>query len=227
MTIFKPIENQGVTTAVIQRIRSALLRGELKPGDKLPSELDLAKSLGVARPSVREALKILESLGVLEIRRGSGTFVSDGSSPKVIDPLLFSLLLDRGSAYHILELRRMFETAYTQLAAENRDESDLQKMDEAIRQLEEAASRGEQTGALDLAFHRIVLEATKNPLVIKIGLTILELLSHSIDDAILVNPQKGISDHKKIREAIAKRDLQEVREVVQDSFSHWQHYIEG
>lgn len=227
MTIFKPIENQGVTTAVIQRIRSALLRGELKPGDKLPSELDLAKSLGVARPSVREALKILESLGVLEIRRGSGTLVSDGSSPKVIDPLLFSLLLDRGSAYHILELRRMFETAYTQLAAENRDESDLQKMDEAIRQLEEAASRGEQTGALDLAFHRIVLEATKNPLVIKIGLTILELLSHSIDDAIRVNPQKGISDHKKIREAIAKRDLQEVREVVQDSFSHWQQYIEG
>ena len=98
----------------------------------------------------------------------------------------------------------MFETAYTQLAAENRDEDDLRKMDEAIRQLEEAASRGEQTGELDLAFHRIVLEATKNPLVIRIGQTILELLSYSIDRAIRVNPQKGISDHKKIRDAICQ-----------------------
>ncbi|NLY52650.1 MAG: FadR family transcriptional regulator [Firmicutes bacterium] len=226
MAMFKPIENQSVTRTVIQRIRSALLSGELKPGDKLPSELELAKQLGVARPSVREALKVLEYLGVLEIRRGSGTFVSDGSSPRIIDPLLFSLILDRGSAYHILELRRMFETAYTQLAAENRDEDDLRKMDEAIRQLEEAASRGEQTGELDLAFHRIVLEATKNPLVIRIGQTILELLSYSIDRAIRVNPQKGISDHKKIRDAIANRDLQKVREVVQDSFSHWRQFIE-
>lgn len=225
LSIFQKIDNQAVAQTVISQIEQALVKGELKPGDQLPSETEMAQQLGIARATVREAFKALESLGVLEIRRGQGTFISDGSSSRVIDPLLFSLILDRSSAQHLLELRRMFEIAYTELAIEHASDEDITKMDAAIEILEEASKAGKQSGDMDLQFHRVVLESTKNPLVIKIGQTILDLLSTSIDRAIRDNPQKGIDDHKLIRAAIAERDVEKARSVIQGSFSHWQHYI--
>jgi len=225
--MFQKIDNQAISQTVIKQIETALIEGDLKPGDRLPSEVDMAQQLGVARASVREAFKALESLGVLEVRRGQGTFISSGLSSRVIDPLLFSLILDRGSADDMVELRQMFEIAYTELAIEHATEEDIEKMDDAIRLLEEASKNGVPSAEMDLAFHRAVLESTKNPLVIKIGETILNLLSASIDRSIRLNPHKGISDHKIIRQAIAERDPAKARKAIQDSFSHWRHYIEA
>ena len=90
-TYMESLRTESVVQSVINRLTDAIKNGELKPGDKMPSEIELAESLGVARSSVREAIKILSYLGVLESKRAEGTFVCEGFSESMIDPMVYGI----------------------------------------------------------------------------------------------------------------------------------------
>ena len=94
----KRLNSESVVQRVINCLTDAMLTKQLKPGDKIPTEMELSESLGVGRNSIREAIKILVYLGVLEIRRAEGTFVCEGFSESMIDPMVYGIILDKTDA---------------------------------------------------------------------------------------------------------------------------------
>ena len=115
----KKVKNPSVVQQVIDSLTDAMIRKELRPGDKIPTENELSESLGVARNSVREAIKILVFLGVLEIRRPEGTFVCDGFSESMINPMIYGIILNQGDSWDsLMELREMTEAGVIRLAIE-------------------------------------------------------------------------------------------------------------
>ena len=123
-----PINNSGLTDQVIDRITTALIHKELKPGDKLPPENELVMSLKVGRSSVREAIKVLQAMGIVQVKRGDGTYVASKASGAAVNPMLYQLLLGRGTMEDLVELRVMFEPAFVLLAARKATEEDFKKI---------------------------------------------------------------------------------------------------
>lgn len=218
-------KSQKVAYAIVQRIRAAMERGELRRGDRLPSEQKLASELGASRIAVREALKILEALGAVEIRQGSGTYIPRELRPPVIDPLQFLLFLGDAEPEHVKELRFMVELGFSRIAQKKITEAELQGLEENLRELEEAYRKGEVTLELDLKFHHLILEATRNPLIIQLGKAILNLFHESIEAGIREHPEAPVQHHRLIFEAIKSRDPEKLEEALLESYRYWQEHL--
>ena len=114
-SLLKPMRNKSIVDRIIGRISDTIMSGELKPGDKIPTELELSESLGVGRNSVREAVKSLVAMGVLNIRRSEGTFVAEGFSMRMLEPMAYGLVLEGGNSSAVLELRYVVDTGIVQM----------------------------------------------------------------------------------------------------------------
>ena len=138
-TYLKPIKSKSVVQQVIDRVTEAIIDRRIHPGDKIPTEQELAESFGVSRNSVREAIKILVSYGVLEIRRPEGTFVCQGFSEAMIDPLLYGIILsDTESMESLKELREWIDIGIIYKAAQKADEDDLRRLKQALDDVQKA-----------------------------------------------------------------------------------------
>lgn len=219
-----PINKGALVDQVIERITNALIHKELKPGDQLPTETELTTSLGVGRSSVREAIKVLQAMGVVEVRRGEGTFVATKASGSALNPMLYQLLIEPGTMQDIMELRLMFEPAYSVMAARNATPEDLERISRVQHDFENLANQGVQTGEDDMKFHHAILQATHNPYVIRIGEIILKIFIESVSKSVRQVPQKAVEDHRRICEAIKNKNEVEVREAVIHSFRGWIDY---
>ena len=125
------IGRQSISFLIKDLITSWLLSGELKPGDKLPTEIDLAQKLGVGRNSVvREALKMLSSIGALEVRKGSGTFIAKRMKPSILNPLILSLVFEQGTSKEFIELRLLLEIGSAELALSKITAGDLERLEQ-------------------------------------------------------------------------------------------------
>ena len=138
-SFLRPIKNTSVVQQVINRLTNAMISKQLRPGDKIPTELELSESLGIGRNSVREAIKVLVSFGVLEIRRPEGTFVTKGLSDKMLDPLLYGIILEDSESQNSLkELREWIDIGIIKLANKNADEEDMKQMEAACNMMKNA-----------------------------------------------------------------------------------------
>lgn len=174
--MFKPIKTKRVYEQIVDQINNLMRQGDLKPGDKLMSEKELADKLKVSRTSVREALSALDFLGVLESRQGEGTFISDVSQQSLIEPLALFMMLDREASIELLEVRKIMEAQAAELAATRSDGDDIIKIEKAIRLMEtdlEEKILGEENDAL---FHYSIAEATKNKTLVKLMNMISDLV---------------------------------------------------
>jgi GntR family transcriptional regulator, transcriptional repressor for pyruvate dehydrogenase complex len=217
----RPLEKGSVVRLVLERIKEAMLSRELRRGDYLPSETELTRSLGVGKTSVREAIKMLEAMGIVEVRQGHGTVIREQASDESLGPLVFQLILEQATSENLLELRRLFEPAYTQLAMEKADAEDVQRLRAQVAEFEQRIGAGTQTADDDLAFHRIVLECTRNPFVIQIGTTIHQLFKSSISRSMRTIADVALRDHKAILAAFEARDSGALRVAVFSSFEGW------
>jgi GntR family transcriptional repressor for pyruvate dehydrogenase complex len=221
-----PVKQGSVVTHVIDRIKEALMNRELKPGDFLPSETELAKNLGVGKTSIREAVKMLQALGIVEVRRGQGTIVRPLSGENFINSMIFFLSLEDGHTQDIIDLRRMFEPAYTLMAMYNATEEDCENVKETHRHLEKAINEGTQTVTDDLAFHRAILQCTHNPFVIWIGEAILQLFKKAMSRAMQMQPQSTLEYHSAILKAFCEQDKPKLLEALYKSFEQWKTPVE-
>ena len=155
------------------RVYELIKRGGLKPGDRLPPERELAKELGISRPSLRSGLSSLISMGVLKSRQGAGTFISDG--PPVLDsePLRLLAALHGFSFEHMFETRSVLEVGAAGLAAERASGEQLATMSEEIAEMFAAIEDPQQFLVHDIAFHRAVAAASGNPTLA----TLVEMVS--------------------------------------------------
>ena len=223
--VFQSIQQPTVVDQIIDIIKDALIRGELSSGQKLPSEPELARQLGVGRSAVREALKVLQAIGVVESRRGSGTYIVDEPSERLLNPLSFAIMLGTDVSSELIELRVMIEIGYCELAASQATEDDWQAIENASKAMEDGASDGighEHLAHLDLDFHYAILEATHNPLVQKIGRTVEELFFSSIRDTFREpeNVKQAIQAHQDIMEALRSQDLTSIRAAIVNSLNN-------
>ncbi|MGN1383178.1 MAG: FadR/GntR family transcriptional regulator [Eubacterium sp.] len=178
----KKVKSESVVQQIIDSLTDAIARRDLRPGDKIPKEMELAEQLGVGRNSVREAVKILVYLGVLEIRRAEGTFVCEGFSEEMIDPMVYGLILDKSEDYHdLMEVREMVEVGIMRLAIRHSDEKELSQLWDRLQNLREKAEKGSVDDAFeaDNAFHDEITQMCHNPIAMKID-SVARQLTHQM-----------------------------------------------
>jgi DNA-binding FadR family transcriptional regulator len=221
------LKKESVLQSVINRLTDAIKSGELKPGDKMPSEVELAEALGVARSSVREAIKILSYLGVLESRRSEGTFVCSGFSESMIDPMVYGIYLNQDSVENLMELREMTETGMMRIAIAHHSESELRELEQILRKMEEAPKdRKDPVKAFfreDDRFHDKIAEMGKNPMADKINRIVrsltYDLRYKTVSEMIASGrTEELIEAHRRLLEAIGEGNLHNVSDKVRGSY---------
>ena len=231
--IFEPKEQESSVNYVINNIKDSLLSQQIMPGEKLPSEMELAKLLSVSRGSIREAMKILAAFGIIEIRRGDGTYVTKDFEGKVIfDPLLFSFILSQPAFEDLKELRLMLEKYIVRLAIKNETEQDLEILKtcnlelKSLKQNQRDMNDEEVNELLecDLKFHYMLAEMAKNKLIERIYLFVLEYfkpyIKKSMQSHIYFNFQSS-APHEQILSAMEKRDVALAEIAIEDSVEVW------
>ena len=179
-SFLRPIDNTSVVQQVIDRLTYAMIYKELRPGDKLPTEMELAASFGVGRNSIREAIKILVSFGVLDIRRPEGTFVANGFSDKMINPLLYGIILDQSDSIDSLkELREWVDFGILELAMVKSKPEDVFNLEEQLNKLLTEIDGGdvEKIFMADDEFHEAISTAAHNSLLGQIAKLVRTLTS--------------------------------------------------
>ena len=158
--------SDGVTAEiVVQHVRGLIERGELRPGDRLPAERELAVQLGVSRPSVRAGLRSLSAIGVLQTRHGAGTFITDGPPTLGSEPLSFLAALHGFTRDEMFEARRALEVGVAALAAERANDEQIATIAEEVTGMFASLDDPQAFLIHDIRFHRSVAEASANPIL--------------------------------------------------------------
>jgi len=225
--LFKAPKRKSSVNIVIETIEQLLLSRSIKPGDRLPNEMELTKSLSTSRGSIREAMKILASYGIVEIKRGDGTYVSKSLTKRLFDQLLFQLILSDHDKQRLIELRELIEIGIVRIVILNATEEDLRAIQDSYDRMEQQVRDHVHDAKLltgcDLDFHLAIAHATKNDLIEKIYGFTLELFAPSIEDT-KRDEQSGPTSlqlHKKILEGLVARDQKKTEQAVKESIDSW------
>ncbi|MCM0018370.1 MAG: FadR family transcriptional regulator [Tagaea sp.] len=211
--LFDPAAKRQPTRVqmVLEHVKDQIIAGQLKPGSQLPTENEIAEHLGISRTPVREAIKIFEAMGVLEVRIGSGTFVNRDIEPSLAQLLLFQLYLRKTTPQKMMEVRQMIARGCSEMAAQRRTNDDLAAMRSAIEKMEILAASPspsyDEALEVDLEFHRAINRATHNELVETIGNFILDTVAPWIKLSLQrLSPAAAVNVHKLEYEMIAAGD---------------------
>jgi GntR family transcriptional repressor for pyruvate dehydrogenase complex len=163
---FEPLARRTYAADAIRTIKDMILDGRLAPGQRLPAERALSEALGVSRPTVREAIRSLQAMNILESRHGAGTFVSSLSTEELLRPLQFAMSLAEGGLEHLFEVRLLLEPGAAALAAERATAEQVAGLRDCARRAEETpVEEAEAMLRLDTEFHERIVEASGNPLL--------------------------------------------------------------
>ncbi|MCG6931140.1 MAG: FadR family transcriptional regulator [Desulfofustis sp.] len=211
MTIapIKNIKSEKIQDQVYEQLRTLLLDGHWKAGEKIPSEAELCRMSGVSRVSVRTALKSLIAQGFLVSKQGEGTFVVDVSVAMNMDLLVPIIGLDKKNILEVLEYRKILEVGIVPQIFANLTDSDLDYLEQNVQALEKLSDDQIETNAeIDLAFHRKLCVISGNSLIIKVNQILGNLFRKSMEDVVLaLGNRRGRDYHRKIMEAMKRRDL--------------------
>jgi GntR family transcriptional repressor for pyruvate dehydrogenase complex len=204
------------TEHVITHIRDRIARRELRPGDRLPPERDLAVQLGVSRPTVRAGLRALAAMGVIESRHGSGTYIPDGPPRLGSEPLSFLAALHGFSRAQMFEARLVLEVAVAGLAAERVTPEWLMTISDETTEMFAALDMPDAFLEHDIRFHQAVAAASDNPilgsLVEMVSKMFYEFRRKTIGTA--TDTRQAAEEHRIIYQAIRSRDAGRAREAM-------------
>ncbi|MGA2908748.1 MAG: FCD domain-containing protein [Terracidiphilus sp.] len=196
-----------LTHLLILRFQQLLSAGLLVPGAKLPPERELAAHFGVARSSLRPALKVLEIMGVITQKVGDGSYLNKDASSVLAVPMEFLVLLDDTSPQELSEMRLMIEPAVAAKAAERANVQDIALLKQSIVDLESSGCDHVRLVASDLLFHRAIFQASRNRLAERLFHTIHRAMLNMINvTSQLVQIEHTLQFHRSIMVAIEKRD---------------------
>ncbi|MBC3766775.1 FadR family transcriptional regulator [Neptunicella marina] len=206
------IKSDRLYMKVAEQLRSLVDKGQIKPGERFPSERELADKLGVSRPTIREAMIALELSGVIEIRTGSGIYVTQQKQPVERE------LSDKGiGLFEIMEIRYIIEAEACALAASRITDEQLTRLREAVRAMEEEEKQPNASEKADCAFHMIIAEAAQNSAILEVVKWLWELRNQSeLSTRFLARiRQEGvhpsIAEHRKILQALEQRNPEKAR----------------
>ncbi|TAK53203.1 MAG: FadR family transcriptional regulator [Gammaproteobacteria bacterium] len=203
-----PIKRQPVAEQVAQRLLGLIQIGNLKPGQQLPPERELAGMLEVSRPSLREALRALSLLGVLQIRQGGGVFVSSLDPELLLAPLHFFISLDSENLERLFDARIVIESAIARLAATRITPEAIATLKQCVNFEVHEIGNVDQFIESDVLFHQTIFAASDNPFLVRIAtsLHILGRASREITGHIPGVLPQSLKDHRRIIAAMSARD---------------------
>jgi GntR family transcriptional repressor for pyruvate dehydrogenase complex len=207
------VDRSRVYSSIVDQVIEAIRSGTYPPGSRLPAERQLATTLGVSRGSVREAVRILEHTGVLEVRTGSGTYVAEGGFLTAATVRARATLLGEHSPLDVIVARAALEPVTARLAAGQRRDSDLVALELALDELALAIERGENDQRQDFAFHLAIAIASYNPVVVELFGRLTEIMRHGmwreLADKLRTNQEyvkTVFSQHQEITSLIRDRN---------------------
>ena len=218
--MYSTIRSARLYEQITEQIQSRIMAGELRPGDKLPPERELAEQFGVSRTAVREAVKALHEKGLIEVQPGKGTFISNitASTSEVMRDSL-DLIVNVGLVNGLVDLvqvRALLEPGIAALAAEMATAEDIQAMQQAVDTMDTALDDADVYVEADLEFHRALAKASQNSLITILLDSIVDLLREQRKRIFLVEggPERGQNHHKRILEAVATHNPVAAREAM-------------
>jgi len=211
-----PIKSTRIYQEIVRQVKGMIAEGRLKSGDQLPPERDLAEKFVVSRTSVREALRALESLGLVEIRPGEGTFVREVSVDSLVEPLALVMLSQREAIGELFEARRMIEPALAALAARRATPEDVGEMERILESQAKAIAAGGTGVEQDAEFHAAIGAAAHNRAITRIAHAVMDLLRQSREEALNTpgRPDRSHNDHRRLLAAIRARDEAAARQAM-------------
>lgn len=197
----------GLAQMVREEIERLIVAGKLAPGSRLPTEKELAQQLGVGRSSIREALRALAEMGIVEVVQGKGTFVRNEPQQAIKAQLQFLINFNAKAYEDLTELRRVLEVGLVRLAAERAEESDLEALRSYLAQMNEAPDN-ERLVEAGSKFHTAVVEAAKNTFASALYGAVTQVINEVYRHLERSQAQKerSVNDHLGIYEALVQRD---------------------
>lgn len=187
--MFTPIKNTKVYEQVVDQIKQMIIDGTLKKGDKLPTERELSEALQVSRASVREAIKALEVIGLLESKQGAGNYIKENFEQILFEPLSMMFMLEGSTPMEIVEIREALELQTVVSAARNIKADELKYIKDLINKLKECEDE-ETSIVYDKEFHYAIAKASRNVLI----MNVLNVISDLIDEIIKDSRKKILSE---------------------------------
>lgn len=225
---FKPVNTISVVDEVVKRITDAILRKDLKPGQKIPTENEFCDKLGVGRNSLREAIKMLSALGILEIRRGDGTYIAEKISPSAFDSLVYSVILQQSTPDEILELRKSLDIDVLELVINKATNEDILLLEDIHREFLSHLEKEdyEKIAIWDLQFHYALIDIARNPLLGRIVKGVYALFWPSLENTLRRRKEYigAYQKHGEIMEIITSRDKARIPSVIEKSLEVWKEY---
>src|SRR6266516_5199086 len=215
--MYKPIHSSKVYEQIAEQIQRSILSGELRSGDRLPTERVLAEQFQASRTAVREAMKTLAQKGLVEMRPGRGTIVIDGTLQAMRHSLgLMMRVGQAGSSANLVEVREIIEPEIAALAAVRATDEHIAAMREAVRVMDANLKEANAYIAADNDFHRALAKGTQNELILTLVDSIVDLLSEQRKQIFSVDggPERGQIHHKRILDTIIRRDAEAAREAM-------------
>jgi DNA-binding FadR family transcriptional regulator len=211
---------------VAANIRQMIVDEKLEPGDKLPNELVMTEQLNVSRSTLREAIKILRSHNVLEVRRGRGTYV--GANPGVSeDPLGITFMEEKDLIAYFFEVRLVVEPQIAELATQRSTQEEIDEIKEAYNEVKRAIDEGRDHTEADIHFHNIIAASTHNPIIQRIVPIINDGIKggyHETKD-LVESKEEVILQHRRIMKAITERDAKEAGQAMRDHITYGLEHI--
>jgi GntR family transcriptional regulator, transcriptional repressor for pyruvate dehydrogenase complex len=224
---FTPLERTSVGLQAVETIKALILAGDLQPGDALPSERELAVMLGISRPSLREAIRVLSAMNVLEPRHGGGTFVTSLDPRLLAQPVSFLLQVEPTAFRHLHEVRQMLEVGAVRLAAPRITEDALDNLQQLAEAAEQALSDPARYTELDFEIHTAIIEATGNPICLSLYESIADLSLESRKRTARTASvrRRAHEDHVAIISTLRSHDAEAAAQAMSSHLEAMQHAL--
>ncbi|MHB1391697.1 MAG: FadR/GntR family transcriptional regulator [Clostridia bacterium] len=212
--MFETVESKKIFEIIIEQIQQMIMNGSLKNGDKLPPERELTEMFNVGRPALREALKALEVIGLIECRHGQGNYIINNIENNFFKPLSLSFRLSNGNIEEILQLRYIVESFTAEQAALVATEDDIKKLYDIMNNMMDAKTENEKS-YFDKLFHYEIASICKNKLIINLLGSLSYLLDSFIEKTVRMSffgedsIEKIYNEHTRIIKAIEAHNSEE------------------
>jgi GntR family transcriptional repressor for pyruvate dehydrogenase complex len=220
---FQKVQDEKLAAAIVRQIELLILRGILRPGERLPSERELSDRMEVSRPSLREAVAELHARGLLVTRPGSGIYVDEGVGAHYPPALMRLFSTHDEAVFDYIAFRRDIEGIAVERAARTGSDTDLKVVDAIFHKMESAQARGrpEEEAALDAQFHMAIIEAGHNVVMLHVMRGMFDLLSEGVffNRRVMFKQRATgetlLDQHRTINAALQRRDAEGARAAVE------------
>ncbi|MCD6570269.1 MAG: FadR family transcriptional regulator [Deltaproteobacteria bacterium] len=225
--LFGTFEREIISEKIVARILTLIKERQLRPGDRLPPERELAQMMGVSRPSLREALRALQIMNIIENRQGSGHYITSLEPERLVEHFDIVFALDDSTYLELFQARRILETGIAEQAAMNITEEEIAELERHVSEAEKLLDDAEAFLQADLDLHNAILRTSKN--------RILKLFMRSVNQLSVYSRRRTgdfpeirrqtIQDHRTIVQALKSRDPQKARAAMLQHLSHVEHKL--